>query len=346
MKRRFGVPRVAVVVVAAAGVGAMGVRANGQAPRPALVVVSKGENALVIVDVGSMKAVGKVGVGTMPHEVAVSDDGKIALVTNYGQHQDGTSLSVIDLDAEKEIHRVDLTNLTGPQGENFGSLVGPHGAQFFDGKFYFTAEGSKKIARYDPAANRVDWVQEIGQNRTHMLVISKKTHTIYTSNVNSDSVTAVEPGPDGGHWTNTLIPVGKGPEGLDVSPDGKEVWAANSGDGTVSIIDASRKKVIATLDVGTKRSNRLKFTLDGQLVLISDIGSGDLLVVDAGTRKIVKRMRLGSSAEGIFMQPDGSRAFVAESRDNKLMLVDLKTLAVTGEIDGTPDVDGMGWRGK
>jgi YVTN family beta-propeller protein len=114
----------------------------------------------------------------------------------------------------------------------------------------------------------------------------------------------------------------------------------------VSIIDTSAKKVIATLDVGTKRSNRVKFTLDGKLVLISDIGTGDLVVVDAGTRKIVRRMHLGSSAEGIFMQPDGTRAYVAESRDNKLMLVDLKTLAVTGEIDGIRDVDGMGWRGS
>jgi YVTN family beta-propeller protein len=346
MKRRFGGVGIAVVVFLIASMGAIRVGAQGPAPRPALVVVSKGENALVIVDVGSMKAVGKVAVGTMPHEVAVSADGKIALVTNYGPHQDGTSLSVIDLDALREIHRVDLTNLAGPQGENFGSLVGPHGAQFFDGKFYFTAEGSKKIARYDPAANHVDWVQEIGQNRTHMLVISKKTHTIYTSNVNSDSVTAVEPSRDGGHWTNTLIPVGKGPEGIDVSPDGKEVWAANSGDGTVSIIDTSAKKVITTLDVGTKRSNRLKFTLDGKRVLISDIGTGDLLVVDVDTRKIVERMHLGSSAEGIFMQPDGTRAYVAESRDNKLMLVDLTTLAVTGEIDGIRDVDGMAWRGK
>ncbi len=312
-------------------------------PHPALLVVSKGDNALVIVDSTSLKILAKVGVGTMPHEVAASADGKLALVTNYGPHQDGTSLSLIDLNAQKEIHRVDLTNLTGPQGENWGGLIGPHGVQFFDGKFYFTAEASKKIARYDPAANRVDWVQNIGQNRTHMLVISPKTHTIYTANVNSDSVTVVEPSRDGGHWINTVIAVGKGPEGMDVSPDGNEVWAANSGDGTVSIIDTGMKKVIETLHLGLKHSNRVKFTPDGKLVFISDIGNGDLLVVNASTRQLVKKLQMGKTAEGILMQPDGSRAFVAASGDNRIMLVDLKALAITRQIDNILDADGMAW---
>ena len=75
--------------------------------------------------------------------------------------------------------------------------------------------------------------------------------------------------------------MGKGPEGIDLSPDGMEVWAANSGDGTVSIIDTASKKVKQTVNVGTKHSNRLKFTPDGKLALISDIGSGDLVVMDA-----------------------------------------------------------------
>jgi YVTN family beta-propeller protein len=330
MNRRLAAVGVGIVA-AVAGVAVVGGHAQGSSPRPALVIVSKGDNALEIVDMGTLKVVGRVGVGTVPHEVAVSDDGKIAVVTNYGAHQDGTTLSVVDLDALKEIHRMELTNLTGP-----------HGVEFFDGKFYFTAEGSKKIARYDAATNRVDWEQEIGQNRTHMLVIAMNGKTIYTANVNSGTVTAVNS--DGKNWTNTVIAVGKGPEGIDLSPDGKEVWAANSGDGTVSIIGTASKTVVATVDVGTKRSNRVKFTLDGKLVLISDLGSGDVLIMDAETRQVVKKISMGKSAEGILMQPVGTRAFVAASGDDKVKIVDLKTLAVVGEIDGIKDADGMGWR--
>ena len=157
-------------------------------------------------------------------------------------------------------------------------------------------------------------------------------------------MTVVEANADGSQWTNTVIAVGKGPEGMDLSPDGKEVWAANSGDGTVSVIDTAAKRVVATVNVGTKHSNRLKFAPDGRVVLISDLGSGELVVMDAPGRKEKKRLKLGRSTEGILIVPDGSRAFVAVSGDNNVAVVDLKTLAVIGTIETGKDPDGMAWR--
>src|SRR5258707_10480776 len=146
-----------------------------------------------------------------------------------------------------------------------------------------------------------------------MLVLTKDGRTMFVSNVESNTVSVEEMKKKITDWTGTNVKVGKGPEGIDISPDEKEVWAANSGDGTVSIIDAASKKVTQTVDVKTKHSNRLKFTPDGKLVLISDLGSGDLVVVDAASRKEVKRLNLGKSTEGILVQPDGARAFVAVS---------------------------------
>ncbi|MGA3053749.1 MAG: hypothetical protein ABSD63_06045 [Candidatus Korobacteraceae bacterium] len=40
--------------------------------------------------------------------------------------------------------------------------------------------------------------------------------------------------------------LGNGSEGFDVSPDGKQIWVANAGDGTVSILDVSRKEITQT----------------------------------------------------------------------------------------------------
>jgi DNA-binding beta-propeller fold protein YncE len=105
-----------------------------------------------------------------------------------------------------------------------------------------------------------------------------------------------------------VIPVGKGPEGIDISPDGTEVWTAHSRDGKVSIISVATHRVIQTLDLNTKRSNRLKFSPDGKLVLISDLEGGDLIVLDAHSRKEIKRLRLGRMAEGVLIAPDGARA--------------------------------------
>ena len=75
-------------------------------------------------------------------------------------------------------------------------------------------------------------------------------------------------------WEVTNVPAGQGVEGFDVSPDGKEIWAANAGDGTVTIIDVASKKVKETVPISVNRANRLKFTPDGKMVLISGLGGG------------------------------------------------------------------------
>jgi YVTN family beta-propeller protein len=145
------------------------------------------------------------------------------------------------------------------------------------------------------------------------------------------------------NWNATNIAVGHGPEGFDRSPDGKEIWAANSHDGTVSVIDVAKKAVIETLTIPTRSANRLKFTPDGKLVFISDLGSRDLVVVDAASRKEVKRIKLSGGSAGILMQPDGSQVYVAVGSDNGVAIIDLKSLQVTGHITTGRGPDGLGW---
>lgn len=132
-----------------------------------------------------------------------------------------------------------------------------------------------------------------------------------------------------------------------MSPDGKEIWAANTRDSTVTVIDVASKKVVQTLPIAVKFANRLKFTPDGLHVLISALGAGSgdtsLLVMDAAARKEVKRLKLGGGAAGILMAPDGSRAFVAVSSNDKVAVVDLKTLEVVSEISAGKQPDGMAW---
>jgi YVTN family beta-propeller protein len=306
--------------------------AAAQTPSPALIVLNKQDNALAIVDPAVRKVVARIPTGEAPHEVTVSTDGKLAFVGNYGAQTPGSTISVIDLIAQKELRRVDL-----------GPLRRPHGMFFADGKVYFTAEVNRLIGRYDPASNQIDWLFGTGQASTHMVILSKDLSQIFTSNIGSNSISAIErvSGPAG--WSETVIPVGKGPEAIDLSPDGKEVWTATGGDGGVSIIDAATKKVTATLNVGAKRTNRLKFTPDGKYVLLSDSGGGALLVLDRATRKELKRLDLGRSPEGILITPDGTRAYVALEADNTVVVFDLKTLEVAARFSPGAGPDGMAW---
>src|SRR5262249_28458642 len=211
----------------------------------------------------------------------------------------------IDLATKKELRRVDL-----------GPLRRPHGIFMHEGKAYFTAEVNKLIGRYDPASNQVDWMMGTGQGSTHMVIVNRDGSKIFTTNIGSDSVSILERGSNPLNWSATPVPVGKGPEGIDISPDEKEIWTAHSRDGGVSIIDIAGKKVVGTIDAKTKRSNRLKITPDGKRVLISDLEAGELVVLDRDSRKEIKRMKLGRAPEGILIPPDGARAFVAVNGDN------------------------------
>src|SRR5579871_4172158 len=328
-------------------------------PREALLVLSKGDHTIAIIDPVSLKVVAKAPVGQDPHEVIASSDGKFAYVSNYGFGSLNT-ITLIDLIGQKRVTAIDL-----------GPLRGPHGLTYVGGKTWFTAEGAKVIGRLDPATNTVDWVLGTGQDRTHMVFVTPDQQHIYTTNVSSATVSIIDrvqrggpPGPPppgsgpdgpppgavhpspanpGGDWEETVVPVGRGAEGFDVTPDGKQLWAANAQDGTVSIIDLASKKVIETLPANVQGANRLKFTPDGKLVFISSLRNIGLAVLDAATHKELKRIDLGKGAAGIEIQPDGSRIFVACTGGNYVAVIDRKTLEITHRIDAGPGPDGMAW---
>ena len=321
-----------------------GVLRAADTPPQALLVLSKSENTLAIVDPSTLKVVARVPIGSDPHEVIASSDGKFAYVSNYGGGAFST-LAVVDLAGQKALPPIEL-----------GALRGPHGLAFVGGKVWFTAEAADAIGRYDPATSKIDWILGTGQKRTHMIFVSNDSSRIVTSNVSSGTMSIIVksagrgsgrvPGPGGppqGDWDQIVIGVGRGPEGFDVSPDGREIWVANAQDGTVSIIDFADKRLIKTFDAGVVGANRLKFTPDGKRVFISTLRGSDLAIIDSATRTDVMRLSIGTGAAGILMQPDGSRAYVACTPDNYVTVIDLKSLEVTNRLEAGKQPDGLAW---
>jgi len=300
-------------------------------PVRSLLVLSKGGHTLAIVDPATLKVVARVPVGPDPHEVIASSDGRIAYVANTGGGR-SHEINVIDLVARKALPNIDT-----------GALIGPHGIEFAGGKVWFTAEGAKSVARYDPAVGKIDWVIGTGQDRTHMLVVSDDGKRVFTSNVDSGSVSILEQDPNRGEWAATTVAVGKGAEGVDISPDGHELWTAAAQDGTLWIVDIANKKVAATIDAKVVGANRLKFTHDGRLVLISSARTGELAIYDARSRKEVKRLELGRGAAGLLVDADDKRAFVACTPDDYVAVVDLTTFEVMKHLDAGARPDGMAW---
>jgi len=296
-----------------------------------LLVANKGDSTLAFMDPNSGATIATIATGNAPHEVEVSSDGRLAFVSNYGEEAAGNTLSVIDVAARKELRRVDL-----------GELSRPHGLVFSDGSLYFTSEASRRIGRYDPRAQRVDWTFDTAQSGTHMILAARDGARLYTSNIESNSVSIIARNASGG-WTQQLVKVGAEPEGLALSADDRSLWSAHSGDGGVSIIDARNGRVMHTFDAKTRRSNRVKLTSDGHLALISDLGAGELAIFDTATYAERARLQLGREPSGILLAPNGAEAYVAVSGDRRIAVLDLRTLRVVRTIATGNGPDGMAW---
>ena len=201
--------------------------ARAQTTSPALLILEKADSALAIVDPGTMKIVARVPAGPDPHEIVASPDGKLAYISNYGGLDSKlNTITVIDLTTQKALAPIQL-----------GALRSAHGLAFAGGKLYFTVETNKAFGRYDPATHAIDWVLGTGQDRTHMILVSESLDRIFTSNVNSGTISIIEQvaapmppgpppgapagaGPPGGAaggsrktWEITDIPSGRGSEG-------------------------------------------------------------------------------------------------------------------------------------
>lgn len=318
-----------------------------QAPKDALLVVTKQTHALAVVDASTLKVIAHIPIGEDPHEVVVAPDNRTAFVSNYGE---GTlhTMAHVDLVAHKALAPIDIT-----------PLVGAHGMYRHDSMIWFTAEGSESLGTLDPATGRVIGVLGVGQNKTHLVWVSRDGKKIVASNAGSRTMSifdrfeikpAAVPGAPAmlasythASWQHTLVPVGPAAEGFAVSPDEHEAWVGNA-DGTISILNLQTEKVEQTLQAGIVGANRLAFTPDGRMIVITAHTGKDLVVFDAHTRKLIKRVPIEQrGASGIQMDPDGSRVFVACPRDHYVAVIDLHSLTMTGKIDAGREPDGMTW---
>src|ERR1700737_2019530 len=138
-------PRKAPALLAALLIAPLVTPLVGLHAQTALLILSKQDRTLAIVDPATLRVIAKAPVGPDPHEVVASADGTTAYVSNYGGGA-YNPLAVIDLVNHKALPSIDL-----------GPLRGPHGLAFVGGKAWFTAEAAKVIGRFDPATQKVDW---------------------------------------------------------------------------------------------------------------------------------------------------------------------------------------------
>jgi YVTN family beta-propeller protein len=236
-----------------AGIAVRGV-AYGIAASPdgsKLYVVNEDSGIMSVIDTATNAVTTTINVGGFPQGVAVSPDGSKIYVTLTS----GSTVEVFNA-ATNALTAIVLVS-ENPQG----LAVTPDGS-----KVYVANLGDNNVSVIDTTTNaviaRIDITLpsdgELPVVEPHGVAVSPDGTKVYVTisggiafsngvELRLDRVAVIDTA------TNTVIattPVGSFPVGVSVTPDGRKVYVANSGDNNVSVIDTARNTVTTTIPVG------------------------------------------------------------------------------------------------
>jgi YVTN family beta-propeller protein len=338
----------ALVLALSAGQGTAPPPVAAAAPPPGvLIVLNKAAATADFFDPGTGERLRSLATGTGPHEGAVTPDGRLAVVANYGAKEPGGTLAIYDLAEGVALEPLDL-----------GGPARPHGLAFAGGLLLVTAETRGALLGVDLERRAVVKTVATEQAASHMVAATPDGKRAFVANIGSGSITAV----DLDTWqVIKSVPTGAEAEGIDVSPDGKEVWVTNRAADTVTVLDAATLETRATLEC-PGFPIRVKLSPDGALALVSAPKAGEVAVFDARTRALKARVplrferaagaeqgffggTLGESAQpiGILIPPAGREAYIACAAADRVAVLDLTTLALARSFATGREPDGLAW---
>lgn len=301
--------------------------ASSQSGAVVLVAASGGRD-VHLHDAATLARVATIAVGPGPHEIAVSADGRRAFVADAGApDRPGATISVIDLATRALAKTIEL-----PPG------CKPHDLRVSrDGsRLWSTCAPAQRIVEIDVASGAATRAWETGRDGGWMLVAAPDERTIYVANLEGRSVSVVSR--DTGDVRT--IELDGAAMGMDVSPDGRELWVGGIDVSRIWIIDTASGRVTARIDGTYARPGRIRFLPGGGRVVVQH-GGHRLSVVDRSTRAAIATAELPAEAKCVAITPDGRRAFVGHPGANAVTVLDLGTMRVAGRFESGPTPDGI-----
>lgn len=297
-----------------------------------LMVGNKGEDSVSFIDLGTGKELGRSPTGRMPHEIAVSPDGKTAAVVAYG----GTTVDLFDIASRTKLKTIDLS-----------PNEGPHGIVWLgDGRLVVTTERSQSLAIVDPAAGTVSASIKTDQKGTHMVAVTRDGARAYIANIGSGTVSVIDL-KAGAKLRD--IAVGGKPEGIALTIDEKTLWVADLDAPRVQAYDTTSFAKRAEVATGAVPI-RVAASPDGIWIVTSNVMGGSLTMIDAKTRAQVRDVVVSGLPQAgqvtILFSPDGSRLYAAETGSDQVAEIDLASGKVLRRLPAGKNGDGLaiaGW---
>jgi YVTN family beta-propeller protein len=301
--------------------------------QPAIAVVEK-----IAGKVGFYSAAGErtneVKVGTYPHEIVRSLDGKSLYVTDNGilwmqyAGKGGDTISIVDAATRTKTGVIDLGEYRRPHG----MAVHPE-----TGLLVVTIENPDGLLLVDPRERKVVRKFDVQGKSPHMVLFGPGGKRAYVSNTNSGTVASIEIA----SGRTKVIATGKYPQGGVLSPDGKTIYITNAESNKISILSTATDKVTGEIATSTY-PNRVAITPDGK-TLVYSLGQAGKAVgfADTATRKETGTVDLQGEPLSLTLTRDGRYAFSGVQAQGKIHVIDVATRKIVRTIvtpkDAGPD---------
>ena len=324
MRHRF-----ALCIALACGLASTG-NAQVQGLTGTLIVTNKSPGTATIVDVATGQALATLPTGNGPHEVVLSRDGRVAVVTDYGTGNAPT-LTVIDVPGKRVARTISL-----------GQYTAPHGIAFLPGDSLVavTSERTNHVVIVAVASGEIRKAIPTNHRGSHMVGVTGDGRRAWTGDMGDHTVSELDVA-SGIHLRS--IPVPNQPEAINVTPDGLEVWVGSNATGKVSVVDAA-SGTVTTVAEGVSWPYRVLFSPDGKTVVIPDLRNNEVRFLDRATRRELSRLSVpGAGPQGVTMTPDGRYLLESLSQQARIMVVDMRTRQVVGHIPAGQTPDGIAY---
>ena len=336
-----------------------------------ILVVSARENALVLKDPESGERTAFFRVGTSPNAVAVSKDGRTAVVTNRGERISGTTICVVDLYATNLVRTIPLEVQTKntdrsvttrfyhrPSGVTFvNGEGGRHGGQ---SRVLVSCAIEGALLLVDLVEARVIGHCELEAADSHDVAVDHSGQFAYVANHGSGTVSVVQL--DRMRLVRS-IEAGGGPRGIALHPKKDEIWVTNAATNSISIIDLKERNESMEFACGAMPVD-ICFSTDGESAYVVNMQEGNVSVIETDSLRVDKVIELERVTDTqarlrpvempghfgksplptrVLINPEGTRAWIATRRDDRIHEVDLDTYDVIRTVSAPTAPDDLGW---
>jgi YVTN family beta-propeller protein len=258
-----------------------------------------------------------------PHVVILSADGRLAYTADAKGSKN--TISVVDVNKRAVVRSLDLK----PYFSAHGLVLNRAGT-----KMYATSGPARAVLEIQLSPFKVARAYKFFFENVENIAIAPDGKHVFATSTSSGNAIAINPEKPEFEYS---VLTGYGAEGLEVTPDGKELWVANKGSQTIAVVDLASQKRVKEIPCNGNPM-QVYFPGAGDQAVVTLAGGDRLALIDRATRTEIARFEVGDFPVEAAFSKSGP-AFVRCERANDVAVVDLAARKVLRRIPcgGAPE---------